>query len=64
MEVWDDEGWSLSPRKNDWDLGGIAKTLRPSLRASSPLSLSDLDMWDSKSHFKSQVMANRQIIFT
>ncbi|XP_010881934.2 trichohyalin isoform X3 [Esox lucius] len=46
---------------------GVNKTFRHSLsphRDSSPLSLADLDMWDSRSHFKSQSTAWSAASFT
>lgn len=59
--VGEDRGLSHVKGSDDWgdELGGLSvkpfsHSLIP-LRDSSPLVLADLDMWDSRSHFKSQV---------
>ncbi|KAF0040956.1 hypothetical protein F2P81_006854 [Scophthalmus maximus] len=39
------------------DLGRHSVMFRPSCRSSSPFSLTDLDMWDDKSHFTAQTSA-------
>uniref|UniRef100_UPI003AAA500E uncharacterized protein n=1 Tax=Centroberyx gerrardi TaxID=166262 RepID=UPI003AAA500E len=57
--MWEDEDCSLSPAKNsdDWDSGGYSKTFRHSFRPTSPLSLADFNMWDTKSRFTAQSSA-------
>ncbi|XP_029615322.1 myosin heavy chain isoform X2 [Salmo trutta] len=61
--VGEDRGLSHVKGSDDWgdELGGLSvkpfsHSLIP-LRDSSPLVLADLDMWDSRSHFKSQSSA-------
>lgn len=55
--MWGDEDCSLSHTKgsDSLDLGRHTKMFRPSCRSSSPFSLTDLDMWDTKSHFTATV---------
>ncbi|XP_019116437.2 golgin subfamily A member 6-like protein 22 [Larimichthys crocea] len=57
--MWGDEDCSLSHTKgsHSLDLGGHSKMFRPSCRSSSPFSLTDLDMWDTKSRFTAQTSA-------
>nr|XP_046200066.1 trichohyalin-like isoform X3 [Oncorhynchus gorbuscha] len=64
-QLWGGENRGLShvEGSDDWgdELGGLgvipfSHSLIP-LRDSSPLVLTDLDMWDSRSHFKSQSLA-------
>ncbi|XP_036816303.1 centrosome-associated protein CEP250 isoform X3 [Oncorhynchus mykiss] len=64
-QLWggDDRGLSHVEGSDDWgdELGGLgvipfSHSFIP-LRDSSPLVLTDLDMWDSRSHFKSQSLA-------
>lgn len=56
-QTWGDEDCSLSHTKGSQslDIGRHSKMFRPSCRSSSPLSLTDLDMWDTKSRFTAQV---------
>lgn len=56
-QTWVDEECSLSLTKgcDGSDLGRHSKMLKPMYRSSSPFSLTDLDMWDTKSRFKAQV---------
>ncbi|AWP08257.1 Hypothetical protein SMAX5B_009879 [Scophthalmus maximus] len=44
-------------QSNSMDLGRHSVMFRPSCRSSSPFSLTDLDMWDDKSHFTAQTSA-------
>ncbi|XP_039988203.1 protein Hook homolog 3-like [Xiphias gladius] len=57
--MWGDEDCSLSHTKgsDSLDLGRHTKMFRPSCRSSSPFSLTDLDMWDTKSHFTATTSA-------
>lgn len=56
-QTWRDDDCSLSHTKgsDSLDLGRHSKMFRPSCRSSSPFSLTDLDMWDTKSRFTAQV---------
>ncbi|XP_029909376.1 myosin-11 [Myripristis murdjan] len=57
--MWKDEDCSLSPKKNtdDWDSEGHSEIFRNSFRPTSPLSLTDLNMWDTRSRFTAQSSA-------
>ncbi|KAM9570466.1 uncharacterized protein ACWYII_043258 isoform 1-T2 [Salvelinus alpinus] len=60
-QLWGGEDRGLSPVEGRDELGGLgvkpfSRSLIP-LRDSRPLVLTDLDMWDSRSHFKSQSSA-------
>ncbi|XP_056242378.1 ERC protein 2-like isoform X3 [Seriola aureovittata] len=57
--MWGDADCSLSHTKgsDSLDLGRHSKMFRPSYRSSSPFSLTDLDMWDTKSRLTAQTSA-------
>ncbi|XP_044048906.1 trichohyalin-like isoform X2 [Siniperca chuatsi] len=56
--MWEDEDCSLSHAKGSDSLDlERHKMFRPSCRSSSPFSLTDLDMWDTKSRFTAQTSA-------